>query len=649
MIIYVILGGVFMIFNIIQKFENLINNLIDIVAHPIKNISYISAFVLYFILCPINIYKLSGKEMFLFSAGMVTILTFIVTFFQSVTVESSNKENFYLGYNLKRNLYDNFWIKRLYDMNIKLYLWFILSIPCLRIATNYNYVWNILNNINDFLKKYENNIYCIWMSIVVVVCIYCAAVLIESINLTRNKFKLSNYFDPRNERAKFKIRLEVKKEYKNYFKSILNTNIIDLFINSHNEVNVDNLNEYLFNKSTEVTSTKDELDEYLMLSFEVENDCIYRIYDKINNLINSISENNKSDIKKLKLYLLGKYLEKIKDYYVRKWKRIKQSLYYEISFLAICKSINYDLNVINKLENTFSNQTEDIKKIYNDIFEEHTSLDEMSCSNNEKVRNVCTSRIIDVLIDMCNNSKMYEELNFEKDIYIIFNTLNRGYVSKNYISDVFDEIFRYALGCENREGDFIKNFCKKINNNNAFIRSEAEKCSYDKIMSGDSISDFQLKWLLSLINNNDVCVALIFYIAYAERSGKGYMSVDTYRIWRDRISELVYKDTIYELNNDGYIDELIEKISKSRVSHFIYPQFIKWLWNSLFVNFDSIMYQQFKKLREEGIRKNFSLCSYMIFRSLLLDKARVYNSILFTESENNEIQKELLQIERILL
>ena len=61
------------------------------------------------------------------------------------------------------------------------------------------------------------------------------------------------------------------------------------------------------------------------------------------------------------------------------------------------------------------------------------------------------------------------------------------------------------------------------------------------------------------------------------------------------------------------------------------------------------MYQQFKKLREEGIRKNFSLCSYMIFRSLLLDKARVYNSILFTESENNEIRKELLQIERILL
>lgn len=643
MIIYVILGGVFMIFNIIQKFENLINNLIDIVAHPIKNISYISAFVLYFILCPINIYKLSGKEMFLFSAGMVTILTFIVTYFQSVTVESSNKENFYWGYNLERNLYDNFWIKRLYDMNIKLYLWLILIIPCLRIVTNYNYVWDILNNINDFLKKYENNLYCIWMSIVVVVCIYCAAILIESINLTRNKFKLSNYYDPKNERAKFKIRLEVEKEYENYFKKLLKTNIKYRSTNSRNKMNAYYLRNRLFNKAKVVTNTKEELDEYLMLAFGVENDCIYRIYDKIDNLINLISKNNKPDIKKIKLYLLGKYLKKIKDYYEKKWKSIKQASYYEISFSAICKSINYDLNVIKKLENKFSNQTEDIKKIYNDSFEGYDS------SNNEKVRNVCTSRIIDVLIAMCNNSKMYEELDFDNDIGSIFDILNGGYDLKSYISKVFDEIFKYTFECVNREGDFIKNYCKKINYDNSFIRSEAERCSYKKIMSGDSISDFQLKWLLSLINNNDVCIALIFYIAYAERSGKGYMSVDTYRIWRDRISELVYKDTIYELNNDGYIDELIEKISKSRVSHFIYPQFIKWLWNSLFVDFDSIMYQQFKKLREEGIRKNFSLCSYMIFRSLLLDKARVYNSILFTESENKEIQKELLQIEGILL
>ena len=39
----------------------------------------------------------------------------------------------------------------------------------------------------------------------------------------------------------------------------------------------------------------------------------------------------------------------------------------------------------------------------------------------------------------------------------------------------------------------------------------------------------------------------------------------------------------------------------------------------------------------------------MILRSLLLGKAKIYNSSLFTEDENKEIQKELLQIEGILL
>ena len=58
----------------------------------------------------------------------------------------------------------------------------------------------------------------------------------------------------------------------------------------------------------------------------------------------------------------------------------------------------------------------DYEERYVESLKEHTSLDEMSCSNNEKVRNVCTSRIIDVLIDMCNNSKMYEELDFDNDI-----------------------------------------------------------------------------------------------------------------------------------------------------------------------------------------------------------------------------------------
>ena len=39
----------------------------------------------------------------------------------------------------------------------------------------------------------------------------------------------------------------------------------------------------------------------------------------------------------------------------------------------------------------------------------------------------------------------------------------------------------------------------------------------------------------------------------------------------------------------------------------------------------------------------------MILRSLLRGKANIYNSLLFTEDENKEIQKELLPIKEIIL
>lgn len=289
--------------DLIYRLGQLIMFFIDIVLHPIKNISCIFIVVLYVLLEKTNIHKLSGKDMFLFSAGMVTVLTFIVSFLQSVTVESNNKEKFYFGYNLKRNLYNNFWIKRLYEMNIKLFLWLIFIIPCLRIATNYHYEYTILNNFIDFIKKKENNLYCIWVSIIVVVCIYFAAILIESIDITKNKFRLSNFYAARNEMTKNIIELEVEKEYRNYFKNVLN-NSVERFYNSYNQINVYNLMRYIFRRANEVTDTQDEFNEYLNHVFSAESDCVDEIFIKIDDLIKSICKIKNPYIKKLKVSLL---------------------------------------------------------------------------------------------------------------------------------------------------------------------------------------------------------------------------------------------------------------------------------------------------------------------------------------------------------
>ena len=185
---------------------------------------------------------------------------------------------------------------------------------CLRIATNYHYEYTILNNFIDFIKKKENNLFCIWVSIIIVVCIYFAAILIESIDITKNKFRLSNFYDSRNEMTKNIIELEVEKEYRNYFKNVLN-NSVERFYNSYNQINVYNLMRYIFRRANEVTDTQDEFNEYLNHVFSAESDCVDEIFIKIDDLIKSICKIKNPYIKKLKVSLLEKYLKKVKLYY----------------------------------------------------------------------------------------------------------------------------------------------------------------------------------------------------------------------------------------------------------------------------------------------------------------------------------------------
>lgn len=639
-----------MIYHIISMLVQVISFFIDIVIHPVKNISCILAGILYVILYKINIYRLSGKEMFLFSAGMVTILTFIVTFLQSVTVEASKKENYYLGYNLKRNIYDNFWIKRLHEMHIKLFLWIIFIIPFLRIISNYNYSYKVLNDFNCVLKKNEKSIYCIWVSIIAVVCLYCAAILIESINLTKTKLISSNFYNPKYEWEKRKIGKAVEKEYISYFKTVLNYNIVGLINNSYNQVSASELIEYIFSRARTLTDTQDEFNEYIEHVINAENNCLDNIYLKIDYFINLFHKDKHKNMIEINIFLLKKYLEEIRIYYLQKWRCIKQYSYYKYSFSAICRIINNDLTKLNRLENKFNSENKDIRKIYEDSFEGVFSSNKLFRKNDEKVKNVCISQIINVLTEMCKTPEMYEYLDFNNDIYVILSSLDRYYNLENYTSKVFDCIFEYSLKCENKDNNFINKFCNRLKSKHCdeFILTEAKKSSYNKIMSGDNISDSQLRWLLYLINDNDVIVALIFSMAYAKRSGKGYMSADTYRIWEERISELRYNNILSELNNDGYENELIKKIGESHVSHFIYPEFIKWLRKSLSVNFDSTMYQEFNKLRECGIRKDFDLCNYMILRSLLLNNKKIYYGLLFTKSDEEKIKKELQQIKEII-
>ncbi|WP_100489195.1 hypothetical protein [Sporolactobacillus pectinivorans] len=645
----------FIAYKLVSRLVQLVTFIIDIMIHPLINISIWMATAVYFCINKVDIYKLSGKEMFLFSAGLVTILTFIVTFLQSVTVDSSKKENFYLGYNLKRNLYDNFWIKRFNEMHIKLFLWSLIIIPVLKIASNYHYEYGMLNSVIDNLKVIGSSLYSIWLSIMIMICIYCAAILIESIYQAKNIFRMSNIYQSENWIAKIRIEMEIKKYFTREFDKVLKVSFGYLF-NSYNgeAASSSELTDFIFNRAYEVKNTEAEFKKYLELVFVKEITVMENNFEKIDKFVNSNSTNKKY-WNYIKSFVLSRYLEKIRWYYTGKWNSIEQSNFFEYSPSAIVQIANWDLIRLYNLEKKFVNQSKDLNKIYKNTFWGAYATSKIhTIYNNKEVKNLCISKIVDNLKGIFNNTKNYEHLEYRTDIYTILDTLNNidGLIkNQNYVSEVFEALFDCVLETEGQNSACLEEINKELYSKhcNQFILNEAEKYSYSILMSGHGFSAPQLKLLLNSIKYKNIIVVLIFHLAYVERSQSKNMTSDEFKIWKDRIYQVPFGENLSELNKNKFIDELSDEIAQSNVSHFIFSEFLEWLWKSLFVDFDSSKYQEFKELGIKGIRRDFGLCSYMILRSILLsDKYKVYNSFRFSEIDREDIQKELSQIKDVL-
>ena len=79
----------------IVKIVKLVLSMYSICRYPWKHISiWLSIILSYFIYKNIEV-QLKGKEMFLMSVGLVSIMTFISNYLENQTVDIENKENYY--------------------------------------------------------------------------------------------------------------------------------------------------------------------------------------------------------------------------------------------------------------------------------------------------------------------------------------------------------------------------------------------------------------------------------------------------------------------------------------------------------------------------------------------------------------------------
>lgn len=631
----------------LSKFMRLLFFVCEIARHPIKNISIWLVGLL-----PLLIYRnlpteLKGKEMFYMSAGLVSIITFISNFLERQTIDTENKDNFYLGYNIKKLIFhNNFWFKSFNELPVKPLSWIIAILPIISIGVELDYGSRALNEMRGIIVAHIKYIDSIWLSAFIVGSFYCIALLIETIDLSRKNFSQSYLYKITNKFEKLKIKMEIEQDFEEIFNNIFNIkNILELENNYYSNVErVTNYIYYIFSKGNEVSASDSEIIEFYNIAYECER-------NKINNLLNKVYKYAKCDTnKKIKYfidnYLLRSIMKLLELYYHIKWNTIIKLNVLPIEIVNIAIQ---DLRVLLEIETKLHGNKE-----YENIFWGIYKSNEYYFREDKKESNLCISKILAILKEKFRDINFINQCNDMTMMMNLFDVLNR--IDSQTKDDrcfppIFKILFRHIIDDRSKENAFVESFLTRMKNKRLpeYLISESNNVSKEILMSGDSITNDTLKYLLNFMHLEDIIVILIFRLAYSERSDRPVMAIDEFKVWKTAIEKVKRSINIDDLEKSKFIDKLCDEISTSDVSHFIFEQFVRWMWSSLFQRFDENKYEEFVKLGADGSRQDFSLDRYIIVRLLLCDFAyRPIYTYRYKRENQIKMDNELCNIKDIL-
>lgn len=627
------------------KFMGALFFVYGIIRNPIKNISIWLVGLLAVMIYENISMEIKGKDMFLMSVGLVSIITFISNFLEKQTIDIENKDNFYLGYNIKKlKLHNNFWLKRFNEMPVKFMFWTIAILPIIAIGAELEYSSKILSETFKTISSHIKYVNSIWLAAFIVCAFYCTSLLIESVDLSRKNFSRSYLYKITNQFEKRKVKIELEQDFKGIFNNIFNIkNILGLENNYYS--NVERVTNYIINKGNEVGASDSEIIEFYNIAYECEG-------NKIDDLLNKGYKYAKCDTNKRIKFFIDNYLfcsimKLLELYYYIKWNTIIKLNVLPIEILNIAIQ---DLSRLLEIE-TNLHQNKNYKNIFWGIYTEN----KYNLYGKDKAEsNLCISKICAILEEKFRDIDFLNQLNDTDRMMKLFDVLNKidNQIENNrYLSSVYKIIFEHIIDNKNKDNEFFKLFYDNMKKQVLpdYLISNRNEVSKNILLSGHLISNDTLEYLLDFMQLEDIIVILIVRLAYAERSGKSIMKIDEFKVWEGVINKLIVRKDIDDLKKSKFINELCCEISKSHVSHFIFGEFIKWMWSSLFENFDENRYEEFIKLGEEGIRRNFSLDSYIIVRLLLCNYSyRTLWVFEFKDENKKQIENELCSIKDIL-
>ena len=627
---------------------------LGIVIHPIKNISIWMIVLLSGLIMGNISIQLTGKDMFLMSAGLVSIMIFISNFLEKQTVDIDNKDNFYLGYNIKKlRFHDNFWLKRFNELPVSLLFWLIAGFPIIVICSKLEFNIGIFNKVFKSMNENIEYIKVIWISGFVVVSTYCTALLIESVALSSKTFSQSYLYKTTDLYEKIKIGKEIENYFKKQFNNIFNFKAI-IGLDDELRLKIEFVIDYIINRGSEVSSNKEELHDFYNRAFKCESEKIRILIKKTK----KYSETEKSKTIKyiIHTFLLKKTLDCIHWYYIYKWNILNRLnvMPTEIINLAII-----DLWKLLDIENDFNGS-----KDYQDIFWRICNEDikgvrlsrRHSKLNRDNIKgNYCIYRIYLVMREKVEDINFLNQLEDPKDIMDLLNILeeiDQKVENSKYFSSIFSILFSRTIDSKYKDNNFIDSFSKKMSDKHmsVYLMNERVNCSKNILLSGEYSVDLMdnnaLEYLLMFMKLEDIILVLTFCLAYSERSGKEVMKIEEFKIWKTAIYS---QNLIGDIENIRYSEFLCKLCNNSNVNQFIFEGFIKWMWDSIFKPFDENIYEEFLKLGNDGIRRNFSLDRYFIVRLLLCTYPNKSVSLFnFKEENKQKIKKELSSIKVIL-
>lgn len=620
---------------------------IELVRHPINNIS---VWAIGGLACFINKYVellLNANKMFSLSLGSLAIVFFITNYLESKVVDIDKKENFYLGFNImRRRFHDNFWLQKFNDIPIKRFFWAIIAIPTIILCTELKYNIKILDDVTSVVNKNSRLIISIWVATFVISAFYCVAILIEAVSLSRKSFSKSALYDSSKWGEKIAIEYKVKKDFKKIFYDLFS---IKYILESDVEfvTDVSNFINYIFNRAKEVSNNEEEINKYIELAFREESNVIENSLKRIIGIYgNKISNET---IVAIKNYLIKKYIERLYWYFNNKWNTIKLL---DIPPLILLKIARKDLRFLLEIERKLKSND-----LYREIFwGKYRKHKHIILERNLLDSNLCVSQIEEILERKIEDINFLDKLNDTDiifDILEILREIDDETKTTHYFTNIFATIYSCIYKVEMKDIKVIKEFFKKLKFKyvSSHLCAKASCRSRIILMDGTKLSANNIEYLLGFLNLNEIIEALIFNLAYREDySDREIMQVEEFDVWKKIISNKTSKgESIDKLNENNYIQELCEIIGNTCVSHFVFKEYLEWLWKSLFEVFGDEKYEEFKNLGEKGVRRNFSLKSYVILRLLLCRYSREeFKLVYFSSSISEQVKKDLAGIDEIL-